>query len=54
MAKRFQKGTASLQDVVRIYQVVCKLPELLETLSQVEGPHKKLIENLYCEKLAVE
>lgn len=32
LAKKFQKGRANLQDVVRIYQVLIRLPELMECL----------------------
>lgn len=32
MTKKFQKGGAKLQDVVRIYQVVMRLPQLIDRL----------------------
>jgi len=34
LAKRFQRGTASLQDVVRLYQVALRLPSLVATLER--------------------
>ncbi|CAA7268499.1 unnamed protein product [Cyclocybe aegerita] len=34
--KRFQKGVASLEDVVRVYQVVLKLPGMVEALESVQ------------------
>ncbi|KAG7443335.1 DNA mismatch repair protein [Guyanagaster necrorhizus] len=36
LSKRFQKSLASLEDVVRVYQVVLKLPGMIETLSDVQ------------------
>ncbi|KAG0221543.1 MutS-like protein [Mortierella sp. GBA43] len=36
LAKRFQRGVASLQDVVRVYQVVVRLPGLTSTLKSCE------------------
>lgn len=34
LAKKFQKGKANLQDVVRIYQFVIRLPELISHLQE--------------------
>ncbi|KAG2745523.1 hypothetical protein P692DRAFT_201868443 [Suillus brevipes Sb2] len=39
LSKRFKKSIASLEDVVRAYQVVLKLPDLLETLEGVQYEH---------------
>ncbi|KAG2214885.1 hypothetical protein INT45_009578 [Circinella minor] len=36
LAKRFQKGIATLQDVVRVYQVVIRLPALITCLEAQE------------------
>ncbi|KII91117.1 hypothetical protein PLICRDRAFT_51307 [Plicaturopsis crispa FD-325 SS-3] len=36
ISKRFQKSAASLEDVVRVYQVVLKLPGLIAALERVE------------------
>ncbi|KAG0708032.1 DNA mismatch repair protein [Suillus ampliporus] len=50
LSKRFKKSVASLEDVVRAYQVVLKLPGLLETLEGVQyehEEHKELIDEIY-------
>ncbi|KAI8379905.1 muts domain V-domain-containing protein [Choanephora cucurbitarum] len=50
LAKRFQKGLATLQDVVRIYQVVIRLPAFVECLEARPNPDSKiaaLIEKTY-------
>ncbi|ORE22930.1 DNA mismatch repair protein [Rhizopus microsporus] len=50
LAKRFQRGSATLQDVVRIYQVVIRLPAMLSCLENriPEDPEKaKIIEAMY-------
>ncbi|KAF7972811.1 hypothetical protein HWV62_17002 [Athelia sp. TMB] len=49
ISKRFQKGAASLEDVVRVYQVVLKLPGLIEALEAVETSDKikGLVEETY-------
>ncbi|KAG1844486.1 DNA mismatch repair protein [Suillus subluteus] len=50
LSKRFKKSIASLEDVVRAYQVVLKLPGLLETLEGVQyehEEHKELIDEVY-------
>ncbi|KZP28118.1 DNA mismatch repair protein [Athelia psychrophila] len=54
ISKRFQKGAASLEDVVRVYQVVLKLPGLLEALEGVEtdsDKFKALVEETYLKQL---
>ncbi|CAO3701148.1 unnamed protein product [Rhizopus stolonifer] len=54
LAKRFQKGSASLQDVVRVYQVVLRLPGLLACLEHriFDDPKKAaLIDELYTSKI---
>ncbi|KAL1923743.1 uncharacterized protein VTP21DRAFT_8723 [Calcarisporiella thermophila] len=54
LAKRFQRGIASLQDIVRIYQVVIRLPGLqatLEACSTGNDSHRKLIDEVYCSNL---
>lgn len=35
LSKKFLAGRAGLEDVVRVYQAVSKLPEVLETLSEI-------------------
>ncbi|OAX37509.1 DNA mismatch repair protein, partial [Rhizopogon vinicolor AM-OR11-026] len=50
LSKRFKKSIASLEDVVRAYQVVLKLPGLLETLEGIQyehEEHKELIDEVY-------
>ncbi|KAJ7138470.1 muts domain V-domain-containing protein [Mycena crocata] len=50
LSKRFQKGVASLEDVIRVYQVVQLLPGMIETLQNVQTEHEEysdLIEELY-------
>ncbi|KAF9288863.1 MutS-like protein [Mortierella alpina] len=47
LAKRFQRGVASLQDVVRAYQVVVRLPGLVSTLASCETgapEHKEMLD----------
>ncbi|KAF9935116.1 MutS-like protein [Linnemannia zychae] len=46
LAKRFQRGVASLQDVVRAYQVVIRLPAIVSTLAACETgslEHKEIM-----------
>ncbi|KAF5380061.1 hypothetical protein D9615_006117 [Tricholomella constricta] len=50
LSKRFQKSVASLEDVVRVYQVVIKLPGMIETLEGVQTDkeeHSELVEAMY-------
>lgn len=49
LSKRFQKSLASLEDVVRVYQVVLKLPGMIETLNDVQTKeeHASLIDEAY-------
>ncbi|RIA91734.1 muts domain V-domain-containing protein, partial [Glomus cerebriforme] len=54
LAKRFQKRRASLQDIIRVYQVVVKLPKLIEALElydSMDDSSKELIEETYNAKL---
>ncbi|CAE6417143.1 unnamed protein product [Rhizoctonia solani] len=54
IGKRFQKGGASLEDVVRVYQAALKIPGLIMTLQAVgdEGdPAKQLIKSQYLDEL---
>ncbi|KFH66052.1 DNA mismatch repair protein MSH2 [Podila verticillata NRRL 6337] len=48
LAKRFQRGVASLQDVVRAYQVVIQLPGLVSALAACEtgsSEHTEMLNN---------
>ncbi|CEL63099.1 DNA mismatch repair protein msh-2 OS=Neurospora crassa (strain ATCC 24698 / 74-OR23-1A / CBS 708,71 / DSM 1257 / FGSC 987) GN=msh-2 PE=3 SV=1 [Rhizoctonia solani AG-1 IB] len=54
IGKRFQKGGASLEDVVRVYQAALKIPGLIMTLQATgeEGdPGKALIKSQYLDQL---
>ncbi|CAG8649861.1 11798_t:CDS:10, partial [Acaulospora morrowiae] len=54
IAKRFQRGNATLQDVIRVYQVIIRLPELinvLESLNTTDSALKSIIEEVYLIKL---
>ncbi|KAG2066034.1 DNA mismatch repair protein [Suillus decipiens] len=56
LSKRFKKSIASLEDVVRAYQVVLKLPGLLEALEGVQyehEEHKELIDEIYIKPFQV-
>ncbi|KAF8656520.1 hypothetical protein AX16_002484 [Volvariella volvacea WC 439] len=44
LSKRFHKGIASLEDVVRVYQVVLKLPGTLDTLKNVRSEQEEFSE----------
>ncbi|KAJ6578594.1 DNA mismatch repair protein [Mycena sp. CBHHK59/15] len=50
LSKRFHKGMASLEDVIRVYQVVLKLPGMIEALENVQTDkeeHSSLLEDQY-------
>ncbi|CDS01787.1 probable DNA mismatch repair protein MSH2 [Sporisorium scitamineum] len=50
ISKRFQKGVATLEDVVRVYQAVLRLPALIQTLSDIDTPseaHSLLLVETY-------
>ncbi|KAJ9479512.1 DNA mismatch repair protein MSH2 [Pseudozyma hubeiensis] len=50
ISKRFQKGVATLEDVVRVYQAVLRLPGLIQTLSDMDTPsdaHAELLKTTY-------
>ncbi|KAG6879842.1 hypothetical protein C0992_010800 [Termitomyces sp. T32_za158] len=54
LSKRFQKSVASLEDVVRVYQVVIKLPGLIEALEGIQTEkerHTVLVEEVYLKPL---
>lgn len=55
IAKRFTQGAASLEDVVRVYQAIIILPDILKALEKAEGPtdtdcaaEKQLVKEIYC------
>ncbi|EPQ31019.1 uncharacterized protein PFL1_01208 [Pseudozyma flocculosa PF-1] len=54
ISKRFQKGVATLEDVVRVYQAVLRLPGLIQALDDAETPsqvHKDLVASTFLEPL---
>ncbi|KAJ3270734.1 MutS-like protein, partial [Blyttiomyces sp. JEL0837] len=51
MGKKFLRGKANLQDVVRVYQVIISLPSFFDTLSSYAGDHASLIKEMYLDKL---
>ncbi|KAJ1339814.1 hypothetical protein BSLG_005552 [Batrachochytrium salamandrivorans] len=51
LARKFQRGNASLQDVVRVYQVILGLPALVETLEDYNGVHAQLFSDTFTGKL---
>lgn len=54
ISKRFQKGIATLEDVVRVYQAVLRLAGLIQTLSDMEIPgdeHQDLLNRTYLDPL---
>ncbi|KAF8067657.1 DNA mismatch repair protein [Lyophyllum atratum] len=54
LSKRFQRSVASLEDVVRVYQVVIKLPGMIEALEGVQTDKEEysaLIEETYLKLL---
>lgn len=56
ISKRFQKGVATLEDVVRVYQAVLRLPQLLELLADVHTSSSEataLLHSAFIEPLKV-
>src|SRR5271155_3657280 len=54
LAKRFQRQVATLEDVVRAYQVVIRLPGLIEGLDAIQDDrHRDLIQSTYVHPLQV-
>ncbi|KAG0140558.1 hypothetical protein CROQUDRAFT_665038 [Cronartium quercuum f. sp. fusiforme G11] len=55
IAKRFTQANATLEDVVRVYQALIRLPDILTALEKAEGPldssnddAKRLLNEIYC------
>ncbi|KAK2459716.1 hypothetical protein APHAL10511_008267 [Amanita phalloides] len=46
LSKRFRRSISSLEDVVRVYQVVLKLPGMIETLENVKCEKEEYVQNL--------
>lgn len=53
LAKKFQRGSGGLQDVVRIYQVVLKLPLLISELDGYSGINADQIKVSFTDLLKV-
>jgi DNA mismatch repair protein MSH2 len=53
LAKKFQRGTGNLQDVVRVYQTIRSLPLLLDTFQSYDGPFQSLLQQLFHEPVRV-
>ncbi|ANB12773.1 mismatch repair ATPase MSH2 [Sugiyamaella lignohabitans] len=55
LVRKFQKGTANLEDVVRVYQLVIRLPDFIDVLSNVRddesNSYSKIIEETYTASL---
>ncbi|RIB23812.1 putative DNA mismatch repair protein MSH2 [Gigaspora rosea] len=54
LAKRFQRGKATLQDVIRVYQAIQKLPGLIcafELFNSMDDTLRDLIEEIFLTKL---
>ncbi|PVU98376.1 hypothetical protein BB560_005685 [Smittium megazygosporum] len=47
LTRKLTKSSASLQDVVRIYQLVIKLPGLYDLLNSIEPEYKELFSKFY-------
>ncbi|KAJ3325179.1 MutS-like protein [Boothiomyces sp. JEL0866] len=52
LGKKFQRGKALLQDVLRVYQVVLVLPVLIGALKNYEGEYNDLINEEFVKKFA--
>lgn len=65
LSKKFLAGRATLEDVVRVYQAVIRLPEILDVLMEIGRERKKqewvvsdeaaaaLMDEHYCNSLSV-
>ncbi|KAJ3271523.1 MutS-like protein [Terramyces sp. JEL0728] len=52
LGKKFQRGKAQLQDVLRVYQVVLVLPTLIDALKNYEGDNSELINEVFVKKFS--
>lgn len=54
LAKRFQRQVATLEDVVRAYQVIIRLPGLIDALESIQDDrHRDLVQSTYVHPLQV-
>lgn len=52
LVRKLQRGAASLEDVVRLYQMVIRLPDLIESLENVDDDkYKQALTENYIEKI---
>ncbi|KAG4304795.1 hypothetical protein PORY_001848 [Pneumocystis oryctolagi] len=51
LSRRFQKKKATLEEVVRIYQMIVKIPNVINSLEQIDSNYSTLIQELYLFKL---
>ncbi|KAK9473722.1 muts domain V-domain-containing protein [Dipodascopsis tothii] len=52
LAKKFQRGAATLEDVVRVYQLVIRIPDFVATLeSVVDEKYQRAVEDAYTSRL---
>lgn len=51
LSKKFQRGKANLQDVLRVYQVILSLPQLIEELNAYDGENAALLKDVFVSKL---
>jgi DNA mismatch repair protein MSH2 len=53
LSRKFQKTRAHLQDVVRLYQAIIRLPYMIQCLKSYEGQFNSLLEDYFITKLQV-
>ncbi|KAK9448059.1 muts domain V-domain-containing protein [Limtongia smithiae] len=51
VAKKFQRGAAGLEDVVRVYQMLVRLPDLIDALGEAGDASDDVISEVYTDKL---
>lgn len=54
ISKKFQKGVATLEDVVRVYQAVLRLNDLVQAVADSEAPsqvHRKILDETFVQPL---
>ncbi|KAI9321135.1 muts domain V-domain-containing protein [Zopfochytrium polystomum] len=54
MGKKFLRGKANLQDVLRVYQVAISLAGFIRSLQEYDSVHKTLIQEMYIAKLLLQ
>ncbi|EEB07144.1 MutS protein 2 [Schizosaccharomyces japonicus yFS275] len=51
LSRRLIRGTASLEDVVRVYQMALALPYFVDVLKESSSPKKDLLNQLYTQRI---